>query len=289
MELAIISGKGGTGKSSVAAAFATIESNVVLADCDVDAANLFLLFNPENEEEEVFIGSHKAVVDHEKCTLCGICTEVCRFDAITQKEDKIIIDEILCDGCFLCSRVCPEQAITMEKNDDSRMFTGSFRTGRMVYGWLAPGEENSGKLVNLIRDKVKKIAEENNISHIIIDGPPGTGCPVISAITGIDKVLIVTEPTISGLNDMKRTIELVKGFRAKAMIMINKYDLNEIITKQIENHCNSLDIPVVGKLPFDQEVTKAMLNCKSIIEWNPGSDTSKELVKIWDRIANTDS
>lgn len=289
MELAIISGKGGTGKSSVAAAFATIEQNVVLADCDVDAANLFLLFNPENEEEEVFIGSHKAVVDHEKCTLCGICTEVCRFDAIAQKEDKIIIDEILCDGCFLCSRVCPEQAITMEKNDDSRMFTGSFRNGRMVYGWLAPGEENSGKLVNLIRDKVKKIAEENNISHIIIDGPPGTGCPVISAITGIDKVLIVTEPTISGLNDMKRTIELVKGFRAKAMVMINKYDLNETITKQIEDHCNSADTPVVGKLPFDQEITKAMLNCKSIIEWNPGSDTSKELVKIWDRIANTDS
>ena len=229
------------------------------------------------------------MVDHEKCTLCGQCISYCRFDAIAQEADKIIIDETTCDGCFLCSRICPEQAITMEKNDKSRMYSGKFRNGRMVYGWLAPGEENSGKLVNLIRDKIKMLAQQHGSSHIIIDGPPGTGCAVISSITGIDKVLIVTEPSMSGLSDLKRTVELVMGFKAQAMVLINKYDLNAGVTKQIESYCNDVNIPVIGKLPFDRQITEAMLNCKSIVEWKPELPISRKLVKIWDKITNLQS
>lgn len=286
MELAIISGKGGTGKSSIAAAFATMGSNVILADCDVDAANLYLLFNPEHEEEEAFTGSHKAMVNHGKCSLCGQCIPVCRFGAISEKDGKIIISETACDGCFLCSHICPEQAITMQKNDKSRMYSGKFRNGCMVYGWLAPGEENSGKLVNLIREKVKKMAQQNGSSNIIIDGPPGTGCPVISTITGTDKVLIVTEPGISGLSDLQRTIELVQGFNYPAMVLINKYDLNQKMTSRIEAFCRSADVPVIGKLSFNPQITEAMLNCKSIVEWMPCSETSKKLQNIFNQILN---
>lgn len=284
MELAIISGKGGTGKSSIAAAFATMGSNVILADCDVDAANLYLLFDPAHDEEEVFTGSYKAVIDHKKCTLCGLCIDHCRFDAISMVNNQINISETSCDGCFLCSRICPEKAIEMIQHDKSRMYSGTFRNGRMVYGWLAPGEENSGKLVNLIREKVKKLAQQNGLSHIIIDGPPGTGCPVISTITGTDKVLIVTEPGVSGLSDLKRTVELVQGFRYPVMVLINKYDLNPDMTSRIEVFCDTVRIPIVGKLAFDLQMTEAMLNCKSIVEWQPESQTSIELQRIFNHI-----
>lgn len=287
MELAIISGKGGTGKSSIAAAFATIGSQVILADCDVDAANLYLIFNPAHDEEEVFTGCYKALVDNDKCTLCGQCIDYCRFDAISQEKDRIIISETACDGCFLCSRICPEQAITMQKNNKSRMYTGKFRNGRMVYGWLAPGEENSGKLVNRIREKIRTLAQENGTTHIIIDGPPGTGCPVISTITGTDKVLIVTEPSISGLSDLKRAVELVQGFKYPAMVLINKYDLNPEMTLNIEHYCEKLKVPIIGKLVFESQITEAMVNCKSIVEWMPESETSKELRKIWNKIIET--
>ena len=284
MELAIISGKGGTGKSSIAAAFATLNANVVLADCDVDAANLYLLFNLAHDEEEVFTGSYKALVDNEKCTLCGQCIDYCRFGAISQEKDRIIISETACDGCFLCSRVCPEQAIEMIQHDKSRMYTGTFRNGSMVYGWLAPGEENSGKLVNRIREKIRTLAQENGTTHIIIDGPPGTGCPVISTITGTDKVLIVTEPSISGLSDLKRAVELVQGFKYPAMVLINKYDLNPEMTSRIEVFCDTVSIPVVGKLAFDPQITEAMLNCKSIFEWKPESEISLEIENIFHQI-----
>jgi MinD superfamily P-loop ATPase len=286
MELAIISGKGGTGKSSIAAAFATMGSNVILADCDVDAANLYLLFDPAHDEEEVFTGSYKAVVDQKKCTLCGLCIDHCRFDAISMVNGQINISETSCDGCFLCSRICPEKAIEMMQHDKSRMYTGTFRNGRMVYGWLAPGEENSGKLVNLIREKVKKLAQQNGSSHIIIDGPPGTACPVISTITGTDKVLIVTEPGISGLSDLKRTVELVQGFKYPAMVLINKYDLNPEMTLNIEHYCEKVKVPIIGKLAFEPQITEAMLNCKSIVEWMPKSETSKALNRIWKIILN---
>jgi MinD superfamily P-loop ATPase len=286
MEIAIISGKGGTGKSSISAAFATIGDEVVLVDCDVDAANLYLLFNPVNEEESAFVSGHKAVIDYDLCTSCGLCMNHCRFDAISEEEGRIIISEISCDGCFLCSRICPEKAITMVANDKSMLYAGSFRNGRMVYGRLAPGEENSGKLVNVVREKAKQTAGKYVLDTIILDGPPGIGCPVISTITGVDKVVVVTEPTISGLSDMKRAIEVVHKFNIPSFVIINKYDLNQAISKQTEDWCIHNNVIVAGMLPFDRQITEAMIEAKSIIELNPESEISKKIITIWNRIVN---
>ncbi|MGB4542595.1 MAG: P-loop NTPase [Bacteroidales bacterium] len=284
MEIAIISGKGGTGKSSISAALATLSEKVVVADCDVDAANLYILFNPDVEGEEIYIGSQKAVIDYSKCINCGLCIEYCKFDAIYYSDQKINISSIHCDGCKLCSRICPNKAITMIDNDKSRMYYGSFRNGKMVYGKLAPGEENSGKLVNIVRDKAKKLAKENNINTIIIDGPPGIGCPVISTITGVDYVIIVTEPTLSGLKDLQRTLELTTKFNLNTVVIINKFDLNIKITEKIENFCEKLDIKIIGKLAFDPQVVAAMINCKSIIEWQPASDLSSQIKHIYNNL-----
>jgi MinD superfamily P-loop ATPase len=286
MEIAIISGKGGTGKSSISAAFATIGDEVVLVDCDVDAANLYLLFDPVNEEESAFVSGHKAVIDYDLCTSCGLCMNHCRFDAISEGEGRIIISEISCDGCFLCSRICPEKAIAMVANDKSMMYAGSFRNGRMVYGRLAPGEENSGKLVNVVREKAKQTAGKYALDTIILDGPPGIGCPVISTITGVDKVVIVTEPTISGLSDMKRAIEVVQKFNIPSFVIINKYDLSKAMSRKIEEWCIHNNVIVAGMLPFDQQITEAMIEAKSIIEFNPESEISKKIITIWNRIVN---
>lgn len=284
MEIAVISGKGGTGKSSISAALATLSEKVVLADCDVDASNLYILFNPDIEGEEIYIGSQKAVIDYSKCINCELCIKYCKFDAIYYSDQKITISPINCDGCKLCSRICPNKAITMIDNDKSRMYYGSFRNGKMVYGKLAPGEENSGKLVNIVRDKAKKLAKANNINTIIIDGPPGIGCPVISTITGVDYVIIVTEPTLSGLKDLQRTLELTTKFNLNTVIIINKFDLNIKITEKIENFCKKSNIKIIGKLAFDPQVVAAMINCKSIIEWQPASDLSSQIKHIYNNL-----
>lgn len=284
MEIAVISGKGGTGKSSISAALATLSEKVVLADCDVDASNLYILFNPDIEGEEIYIGSQKAVIDYSKCINCGLCIEYCKFDAIYYSDQKITISPINCDGCKLCSRICPNKAITMIDNDKSRMYYGSFRNGKMVYGKLSPGEENSGKLVNIVRDKAKKLAKANNINTIIIDGPPGIGCPVISTIAGVDYVIIVTEPTLSGLKDLQRTLELTTKFNLNTVIIINKFDLNIKITEKIENFCKKSNIKIIGKLAFDPQVVAAMINCKSIIEWQPVSDLSSQIKLIYNNL-----
>ena len=286
MELAIISGKGGTGKSSISAAFATINEQVVLADCDVDTANLFLLFNPSHEEEVKYISGYKAVIDHSLCTNCGLCNDHCRFDAITTDIDKVVISEVLCDGCFLCSRICPEKAITMTPNDKSRMYTGSFRNGRMVYGRLAPGEENSGKLVNMVKEKAKIIAKESGIKNIILDGPPGIGCPAISTITGVDKVIIVTEPTISGLHDMQRAVAVTRKSDRIPSVIINKSDINPEMNDQISEWCRENSITVAGSLPFDTKMVEAMVNARSIIEYDPENRITETIKKIWYNILN---
>ena len=286
MQIAVISGKGGTGKSSISAAFATLSEKVVLTDCDVDAANLYILFNPIHEEEQVYIGGQKAEINYLLCTNCSLCIDYCRFGAISFLNDKVIISETSCDGCKLCSRICPAEAITMINSDKSRMYAGTFRNGKMVYGRLAPGEENSGKLVNIVRDKAKIIAKSENIETIIIDGPPGIGCPVISTITGVDHVVIVTEPTISGMHDLKRTIEITSKFNLKTWVIINKYDLNDEMTSQIEEYCNSLNIKVAGKFPFDPLVVEAMVNCKSIIEYSSESDFSTGIRTAYKMLIN---
>lgn len=286
MEIAVISGKGGTGKSSISAAFATLSEKVVLADCDVDAANLYILFNPTHEEEQVYIGGQKAVIDYSLCTNCGLCIDYCRFNAISFINDKVEISEISCDGCKLCSRICPAKAISIVDSDKSRIYSGTFRNGKMVYGRLAPGEENSGKLVNIVRDKAKKISKENNLNTIIIDGPPGIGCPVISTITGVDSVVIVTEPTISGMHDLQRTIEITSKFNLKTWVIINKYDLNSEISKTIKNWCEKQNISIAGELPFDAQVVNALVNCQSIVEFAPDSEIAIEIRSVFNKITH---
>jgi len=286
MEVAVISGKGGTGKSSVVASLASISKNILLADCDVDAANQYLLFQPNHSEEEVFVSGQKAEINYDVCTQCGKCINYCEFGAISEVNGRVEISEISCDGCRLCERICPVNAISMLDNDKSRLYSGTFRYGHMVYGRLAPGEENSGRLVSLVREKAKEIAKENNYEVILYDGPPGIGCPVISTITGIDKVIIVTEPTLSGKHDLERALETVFHFRIYAMVVINKYDLNAEMTEEIKQYCATMNVPVVALLPYEPVVTEAMVNGKSYVEYAPESIVSKNTLNIWKNIQN---
>lgn len=283
-EIVILSGKGGTGKTSLSAAFATLEKNIVVADCDVDAANLYLVLQPKNTKAVNFITGLKAIIDYDKCNNCGFCIDYCRFEAISLINNKVSISEISCDGCKLCSRICPEQAIYMLPNDKSQWFSGTFRNGYMVHARLFPGEENSGKLVNVVREQTKKIAIEKEIDTVIIDGPPGTGCPVISSITGTNQVILVTEPSKSGFHDLQRIYELVSKFRIESYIAINKYDLNIEMALQIEEWSAQNKIPIIGKIKFDAQIVEAMINCKSIVEWDPESETVNEIKNIWNQI-----
>lgn len=285
-QIAIISGKGGTGKSSITAAFATLDGQVVVADCDVDAANLYLLFKPDIEEEEAFTSGHKAVINNDLCTVCGFCIDKCRFDAISLEDKIVTIDEISCEGCFLCARICPENAISMIPDNGSRLYSGTFRNGWMVYGRLAPGEENTGKLVNSVREKAKQISAKHNIDVIVLDGPPGIGCPVISTVTGVDKVIIVTEPTISGLLDFERAAEIVLKSGHKPIVIINKWDLNPLMTNQIRDLCLQKNITIAGLLPFDSIVVEAMVREKTITEFESENEISTELRRIWNYILN---
>lgn len=284
MEIAVISGKGGTGKSSITAAFATMQQDIVLADCDVDAANLYLLFQPNHQEEEVFVSGHKAVIDKSLCSECAVCVDYCRFGAISVVDGEVTINPHSCDGCYLCSRICPSGAISMVPDDKSRMYSGTFRKGMMVYGRLFPGEENSGRLVDLVRKKARKIAQETNLQTILLDGPPGIGCPVISTITGVDRVLIVTEPTLSGLHDLKRTVEICSNFNLVPRVIINKYDLNTEMADRIDEYCQQIKAPVIGRIPFDPVVVEAMLNCKSVWEYAPESDASILLKESFEQL-----
>jgi MinD superfamily P-loop ATPase len=283
-EIVILSGKGGTGKTSLSAAFAMLNTNTIVADCDVDAANLHLILNPVNYFERNFTTGHTAVIDSKTCTNCGLCIDYCRFDAISFQQGKVTISEISCDGCKLCSRICPSHSIQMIPSDKSRWYAGNYRNGKMVHARLSPGEENSGKLVNVVRENARKTAQENCWETIIIDGPPGTGCPVISSVTGTNKAIIVTEPTNSGFHDMKRVLEITANFQVKSYVVINKYDLNKSISGRIESWCNENNIPVAGKIPFDEQIVEAMINCQSITEWKPESDVSKEIISIWKQI-----
>lgn len=284
METAIISGKGGTGKSSVAAAFAALADEVVVADCDVDAANLYILFHPENIEHRSFTGSREAVIDDTICDGCGLCVDYCRFDALSMAAGHAIVLGVFCDGCGLCARVCPQHAIEMEENCESTLCSGNFRYGQLVYGRLAPGEENSGKLVSMVREKARQHARDRRMNNIIIDGPPGIGCPVIASITGVDQVVIVTEPSKSGMLDLKRIWSLCKSFRLPAYVLINKYDLHIAQSKEIEAFCKANGIRLAGRISFDPIIVDAMVHCKTVTEWVPGSGIVSEIKTAYRKI-----
>lgn len=275
-QITIISGKGGTGKTTITAALATLAENAVFADCDVDAADLHLILDPAIEHEQDFIGGQVAFIDPEACTQCGVCLQHCRFEAI--KDFRV--DPISCEGCKVCTFACPNDAVSMKDKISGRWFISNTRSGPMVHAKLGIAEDNSGKLVSTVRQQAKKIAEETKKEMIIIDGPPGIGCPVIAAMTGVDLVLVVTEPTLSGLHDMRRVLDTAGHFKIPAMVCINKFDINPGNTALIEKECAGRNIPVCGRLPYDKSVTAAMIRKKSIIEHDCGQVT--DMVKtVW--------
>jgi len=279
-ELVIISGKGGTGKTSLTAAFAYLAQNDVLADCDVDAPDLHILAHPEIIREEEFRGGIKARIDAQKCSQCRACIEACRFGAIS---DELRVNRFACEGCAVCSHVCPESAIVLEEAVNGRWFISETRFGPMVHASLFPGEENSGRLVALVRNQAKVLARQRQSRLILVDGAPGVGCPVISSVTGADHVVIVTEPTLSGLHDMKRALKLVQGFRIPASVIVNKADINSDVTGRIEKEAEHYGASMLGRIPYDPEVIKAMVQRRSVVEQANGP-ASASIRRIWERL-----
>ena len=272
-ELVVISGKGGTGKTSVVACFAALAQNKVLADCDVDAPDLHLVLAPEVLHRQSFSGGKRARIGQKLCTACGLCEELCRFDAVIHEEaegdgesELYWIDPIACEGCGVCAYFCPEEAIALEDVVNGEWFVSETRHGPMVHARLGIAEENSGKLVSLVRKQARRLAKEKLSELIIIDGSPGIGCPVIASITGADLVLVVTEPTLSGLHDLERVAQLTSHFGIPTMVCINKYDLNPELADRIEAMAGERGILVAGRIRYDAAVTKAQVAGKAVVE-----------------------
>lgn len=282
-QLVVISGKGGTGKTMLVAAFAALARDKVLADCDVDAADLHLLMDPKVEETKPFAGSKVAILDEEKCVQCGVCRASCRFGAISESRGLFAIDPFRCEGCGVCAFVCPAGAIKLEPRLSGRIYVSSTRFGPLVYGQLEPGEGTSGKLVSLVKQRAVELAQLERKSLIIVDGAPGIGCPVIASLSGATAALIVTEPTLSGIHDMERVLGLARHFRTRALICINKYDLNEAMTRAIEQFAEGQELEVVGKIPYDDVVTEAMVHGRSVIEYSDGP-VSRAIEVVWARL-----
>jgi MinD superfamily P-loop ATPase len=280
-ELVVISGKGGTGKTSLTAAFASISENRVLCDADVDAADLHLLMDPDIKQTTNFQGGGLAVINTDRCTQCGICIDLCRFEAI---KENFEVDDIECEGCGVCVDLCPEQAIDFPVKTCGEWYLSETRFGPMVHARLGIAEENSGKMVTLVRNEAKKLSEKENLDLIITDGPPGIGCPVIASIGGATALVIVTEPTVSGLHDMARVADLAAHFKVPAMVCVNKFDLNTDQTKAIENYAKERNMIVLGRIPFDPVFTESMIQGQTIFEYSKNSEVSHAVRQIWNKI-----
>lgn len=287
-ELVIISGKGGTGKTSITAAFAALADNAVVADCDVDAADLHLVLAPHVMQTQDFVGGKRAEIDPHRCTRCGLCVDVCRFDAVKRPhvDGDYCIDAISCEGCGMCAAFCPQQAIAFEDCTNGQWFVSETRFGPMVHAALGIAEENSGKLVSLIRREARRIAEEEKKDLLIVDGSPGIGCPVIASITGADMVLIVTEPTLSGMHDLGRVAQLAANFSIPTRVCINKADLNPRIAQDIENNAHKRGIGVAGRVRYTDAFTKAQIMQCSIVEYADGAEAAEDTRNLWRNVTH---
>jgi len=325
-ELVIISGKGGTGKTSVAASFAVLAVRPVIADCDVDAADLHLVLSPQIKERHDFHAGHKAVIRSQDCIGCGACLANCRFGAVVQDDDAdglatsgskfdcincdycarscsirnraliremqeamgltkptiFRIDPFACEGCRVCVQFCPVKAIDFPECLCGEWMVSETRCGPMVHARLGIAAENSGKLVSLVRNHARKIAEEQDRSIIIIDGPPGIGCPVIASVTGCSQVLIVTEPTVSGEHDLKRIVSLTRHFSIPAAVCVNKWDLNPEMTQRIEDNARQLGTQIVGRIRYDRAITDAQMQARAVVETEASS--AADIREIWDQL-----
>ena len=282
-ELVIISGKGGTGKTSLVSAFASLAKNMVLCDADVDAADLHLIMAPEVKKSADFESGHTAIIDRDKCSECNLCRELCKWDAI---DEDFKVDPIECEGCGVCFYFCPEKAIEFPPNICGESFVSDTRFGPMVHTRLGIAEENSGKLVTLVRKEAKNLAETKNMTLILTDGAPGVGCPVIASIGGADAVLVVTEPTVSGVHDMERVVQLADFFKIPALICVNKYDLNPGKTEEVEAFANKKGLQFLGMIPFDPIFTKAMVQGQTIFEYNSGSEVCLKVKQVWQNVVD---
>jgi len=304
-QVTILSGKGGTGKTTLAAAFAHLAHDgpfrmqSVFADADVDAANLELILHPYQLEEHEFIGGSVAIIEAERCQGCGICEQVCRFDAVipplgSEKtggevggNNAYIVDPIACEGCAACYYQCPNQAIRMQPQIAGRWFRSESRYGPLIHAELLPAQENSGKLVTLVKQQARLIALDQGFQLVIVDGPPGIGCPVISAVSGADLALIVTEPTAAGIHDMVRALQTTAHFRVPSQVCINKADLYPEGTAEIEDYCHEHDIEVCGHIPFDDAVTEAMMKGEPVTAYRPSAPSSRAMLQAWQKIVST--
>lgn len=300
-QLVILSGKGGTGKTSVTAAFAHLAlqnglaGKVILADADVDAANLELVLQPRLLEQQDFKGGKVAVIDQDTCASCGDCQAVCRFDAIhphpqplSQRERGVyVIDPIACDGCAACVYQCPTESISMHEQVVGKFFFSESRYGPLYHANLFPGQENSGKLVTLVRQRARLQALDENRELVIVDGPPGIGCPVISAVSGASLVLIVAEPTVAGVHDMRRILQTVQHFGVRALVCINKADIYPAGADEIESFCHENGIETVGRIPFDLTVARAMVAGEAVTAFQPEAPSSLAIRQVWERVVES--
>lgn len=284
-EIVVISGKGGTGKTSVTAALAVLlGKDAVMADCDVDAADMHLLLEPDFGNKENFYSGELAVIDPARCMSCGICMEKCRFSAISNGSLSFTVDPIGCEGCGYCSRVCPQGAIVMEEQNVGNLYVSQTRINNiLVHARLGIAAENSGKLVARVKKEARLIAEDNKIDYIIVDGSPGIGCPVVSSLTGADYVLLVTEPTGSGLHDLERVYELVEKFGIKAGCIINKADINPGITLRIMELLSEKEIRHIANIPYNQGFSDAITKGKTIMEGDQ-VELKEIIIESWSKI-----
>ena len=293
IQLVILSGKGGTGKTSIAAAFAHLAAQghlagqVILADTDVDAANLELVLRPHALESSEFRGGEIAVIDQDGCTGCGRCEEVCRFDAIRETDGRYLVDAAACEGCAACIYECPSECITMQEQISGTFHLSESRFGPLYHADLYPGKENSGKLVTLVRQRARLQALDENRRLVLADGPPGIGCPVISAVSGVDRALIVTEPTVAGAHDMRRALGTVEHFGVQALVCINKVDLYPAGAADIETFCERKGVEIVGRVPFDGSVPEAMVAGEPVTAFRPESPASIAICAMWEQIVSS--
>lgn len=280
----VLSGKGGTGKTSVTAALAHLaaqEHRLVLADTDVDAANLGVLLSPAIQERHAFTGSQAAEIDLGRCTGCGVCEEVCRFGAIAATEGTYAVDLLACEGCAACRYACPAEAIRMAEQPTGEWFRSSTRLGPLFHARLFAGQENSGKLVAQVKQTARYVATKEGAGLLLVDGPPGIGCPVIASVTGADLALLVVEPSVSGVHDLKRILGTVRHFGVQPAVCVNKADINPTRTAEVRAICAAEGVPVVGTIPFDTVVTEAMVNRRPVTAYRPESPVSEAIGGLW--------
>jgi MinD superfamily P-loop ATPase len=286
-QVVVLSGKGGTGKTSLIAAFAHLAQNKVLTDADVDASNLQLVLNPQVDAEQRFMGGQAAQIDPVLCTGCNLCEEACRFDAISHESGTYAVDPVACDGCKACYYACPVEAIRMETQHAGWWYRSSSEHGPIFHAHLRPGQENSGRLVTLVKQHGRLHALDEELDYLLVDGPPGIGCPVISAASGADLAVIVVEPTVAGVHDLERVLETTAHFQVAALVVVNKADINPRKSAEIIGFCRRRGVEVAAEIPYDPVVTEAMVAGLPVTLHAPRSAVSQAMRAAWERVVAT--